>query len=351
LRLLIICPPIKSYHLTQFGKSLTQHNIEYKIISDIDFLFSLTNLVQRFLLKKKFQKILKEFKPNLVLLDRQSILGLYVKEEKIPLAIIVRGDIWKEAKIATDVSNSLIERITIKYRQSIINKCLEVADVILPISDYLTNIVKTKYPTKQVKTLYISARDPVFWNTKDRMNLQHPCVGLLQGANIWGKTKEMLILSEILNALPKVTFYWGGDGQYSKKILSTLNKHKNFVWLGSLEYPNKVREYLADVDIFALVSSMDSFGQVILEASLMEKPVLATNVGGTSETIKDDQTGYLIEKGDVKGWIDKITLLLNDEKKARSMGAEGRKFVSQNFSWEKIAKDFVNITAEIINKR
>jgi len=67
--------------------------------------------------------------------------------------------------------------------------------------------------------------------------------------------------------------------------------------------------------------------------------------------MKNNQTGYLIEKGDVKGWIDKITLLLNDEKKARSMGAEGRKFVSQNFSWEKIAKDFVNITAEIINKR
>ena len=77
------------------------------------------------------------------------------------------------------------------------------------------------------------------------------------------------------------------------------------------------------------------------EAQLMKKPVLASNVGGISELMKDEETGYLIEKGDHGGWINKISLLINDEKKMRQMGLMGRKFVEENFSWDVIAKKFV----------
>lgn len=343
MKILVVCPSSKLYHLTQFGKSLSKYHIKLHYLVDTDFLSNFSKPIKQILRKKKFKKILHGFKPDIVLLDRQSKLGLYVIEEKIPLWVIVRGDIWKEEEIAIETSNSFLKHIAIKRKHSIVDKCLKNSNVILPISNYLTEIIKNKYPTKIVRTFHISARDPNFWSDVGKMNLQHPNIGLLQGANIWGKTEEMLILQFIIKKFPHVTFYWAGDGIYRENILPTLNKYKNFVWLGSLDYPNEVREYLASLDIYALVSGMDSFGQTILEASLMRKPTIATNVGGISEIIIDDETGFLVNQGDIEGWIEKISILLNDKKRGEMFGKNARKRVEENFSWEKISKDFVNM--------
>ena len=174
------------------------------------------------------------------------------------------------------------------------------------------------------------------------MNLKHPCVGILQGAVIWGKTQEMLILENVIKSLPEVTFYWAGDGPYRERILEKLEKFENFKWLGSLEYPEKTREFLSEIDIYGLVSGIDMSPLTVQEAQLMKKPVIVTNVGGVSELILKDKTGFLIEKGDPKTWIEKISLLVKDKELSEAMGNEGRKFVEDNFSWEKIAKEFFN---------
>ena len=55
------------------------------------------------------------------------------------------------------------------------------------------------------------------------MKLKHPCVGVLQSANIWGKAEQMLILKKLMKKMPDVTFYWAGDGPYRKKILPELS--------------------------------------------------------------------------------------------------------------------------------
>jgi glycosyltransferase involved in cell wall biosynthesis len=81
----------------------------------------------------------------------------------------------------------------------------------------------------------------------------------------------------------------------------------------------------------------------VQEAQLMKKPVIVTNVGGVSELIVNNKTGFLVEKGDVKEWIRKISLLINNKDQRDIMGNEGRKFVEENFSWDKIAKEFVNV--------
>ena len=212
--------------------------------------------------------------------------------------------------------------------------------MILPICKYLDNKVKQQLPNSQTSIMY-QGINPKNWFKTDGMKLKHPCVGILQGATIWGKTKEMLILPKILEANPKITFYWVGDGPYTKKILSELNKFENFVWLGSLNYPDQVRKFLDEIDVYGLISGIDMSPLTLQEAQLMKKPVLASNVGGISELMKDEETGYLIEKGDHGGWINKISLLINDEKKMRQMGLMGRKFVEENFSWDVIAKKFV----------
>ena len=173
------------------------------------------------------------------------------------------------------------------------------------------------------------------------MDLNHPCVGLLQDANWWGKTKEMLLLSDVLESMPNVHFYWAGDGPYTERVLEKLNKYENFTWLGRLEYPDKVREFLSEIDVYALVSGIDMSPLTLQEAQLMKKPVIATRVGGIPELMVDKKTGYLVEKGNAEELIQKLSLLVNDEQKRKTMGIEGRKFVEDNFSWDDIARQFL----------
>jgi glycosyltransferase involved in cell wall biosynthesis len=206
----------------------------------------------------------------------------------------------------------------------------------------LENIVKQYYPEKKTHVLH-GGITPSKWYPSKGMTLKHPCVGLVQRATIWGKAQEMFVLENVLKSMPDVTFYWAGNGPYRDKILSVLGKYDNFKWLGSLEYPDKVREYLTEIDVYALVSGIDMSPLTLQEAQLMNKPVVATNVGGIPELMKNNETGFLVEKGDAEGWIKKLSLLINDESKRKMMGEAGRKFVEENFNWNKIAKEFLDI--------
>ena len=173
------------------------------------------------------------------------------------------------------------------------------------------------------------------------MELKHPCVGLVQGATIWGKTKELLTLKKVLENLPNVMFYWAGDGPYTQEILDKLQKYPNFKWLVQLDYPEKVRQFLSEIDVYALISGIDMSPLTLQEAQLMEKPVIATNVGGIPELIENKKSGLLVEKDNSDDIINKISYLFENQKEAKQMGIYGKKFIEENFSWDKIAEGFV----------
>ncbi len=81
----------------------------------------------------------------------------------------------------------------------------------------------------------------------------------------------------------------------------------------------------------------------------MKKPILATDVGGISESCKDGETCLLIKKGDSSDWTNKISILLDDKEKMKEMGNRGYRYVSENFSWDKIAADFIKIIQSNFN--
>jgi Glycosyltransferase len=175
------------------------------------------------------------------------------------------------------------------------------------------------------------------------MELNHPCVGLVQDANWWGKTKEMLLLEDVLKKMPDVHFYWAGDGQYRSNITEKLEKYDNFTWLGRLDYPDKIREFLETLDVYALITGMDLAPLTLKEAQLMEKPVIATDVGGDKEMMINNKTGFLVKEGNSEDIIEKITKLLADKELSKRMGMEGARFVRDEFNWKKVTENFLEI--------
>ena len=153
----------------------------------------------------------------------------------------------------------------------------------------------------------------------------------------------MLTLEKVIEKMPGVNFYWVGDGQYKDKILSVLEKFENFHWIGSLQYPDKVREYLTEIDIYALITGMDLAPLSLKEAQLMEKPVVATNVGGNPEMMVDSKTGFLVEEGNADDLFEKLTILVENKKMSVENGSHGRKFIEEKFSMDASAKNFIRI--------
>lgn len=86
------------------------------------------------------------------------------------------------------------------------------------------------------------------------------------------------------------------------------------------------------------LSNFDTFGLVPLESLACGTPVIAFNVAGYRETIVNGKTGYLVEF-DPKEIAEKVSRLLRNSSLADKMGKEGRKWVEQNWSWDKQIKN------------
>ena len=81
----------------------------------------------------------------------------------------------------------------------------------------------------------------------------------------------------------------------------------------------------------------EAFGRVAVEAQSMEKIIIASNIGGSNETIIDEKTGLLFEAGDAKSLSKKIIQATTmDEASLKLMGKEGRKNIIKKFNVEKM---------------
>ena len=334
----------KLFHLKEFANALEKLDVEVKLVKDTDYSrgFPSKKISEWFFGNRRFKKLVDEFRPDVIFTDRQTHFALHSIKTGIPTFVLLRGHYWQEYFWAMKtLGNNIKTRIAIWARHRISSKVFDEATAIFPICKYLEDVVNEQYP-KQHTGIFLEGINSERWHHTKKMELKHPCVGLIQDANWWGKTKELLVLEDVLQRMPDVNFYWAGDGQYRKQITDKLEKFDNFKWLGRLEYPDKVREFLGTIDVYALITGMDLAPLTLKEAQLMEKPVIATDVGGDREMMVDEKTGYLVKEGSSNDIIEKLSRLLKDEDLADKMGKEGSKFIKKEFNWELVTKRFLD---------
>ena len=345
LRLLIGGSSSFFFHLQEFSNTLNNLGIESKLVFDAVYSdgFPGRKIGKWFQTGKKFTKLIDEYKPDAIFIDRQRHFGINSLKAGIPLFVLLRGHYWSEMDWnKRTMYRSFPKRIALSQWDKIGKEIFAGATAILPICKYLEKITKKFVPGKPTN-VFSEGVDASKWYNVEGLELKHPCVGLLQYANWWGKTSEMLVLKKVLERMPDVHFYWVGDGPLRERVLSELNGYNNFHWLGRLQYPDKVREYLSEIDVYALITGMDLAPLSLKEAQLMKKPVVATNVGGNQEMMIDGRTGFLVEQGNHEQLVDKLSLLLEDKELAKKMGEQGRKFIEETFNWELVTKKFIKI--------
>ena len=106
---------------------------------------------------------------------------------------------------------------------------------------------------------------------------------------------------------------------------------------------------ISDIVVSASIEP-EAFGRVAVEAQSMEKPIIASNIGGSNETVIDKKTGFLFESGNAKSLSEKILKLVTmDDLSLRSIGTEGRKNIIQKFNVEKMCFSTYSEYKRILN--
>ena len=129
-----------------------------------------------------------------------------------------------------------------------------------------------------------------------------------------------------------------GRDIYTKKIKRLVEQHRLTGQLKFIEHcKNMPLAYkISDIVVSASVEP-EAFGRVAVEAQSMEKPIIASDIGGSNETITDNVTGFLFQSGNAEALSKKIVEVLQlDESRLKSIGIEGRKNIIKKFNVEKM---------------
>ena len=129
-----------------------------------------------------------------------------------------------------------------------------------------------------------------------------------------------------------------GRDLYKKKLIRITEQHRLNNQVKFIDHCNDMAlaYKVSDIVISASIEP-EAFGRVAVEAQSMEIPIIASNIGGSNETIIDEKTGFLYEAGNAQSLSQKILKLLYlDETLLKSIGTEGRKNIVQKFNVEKM---------------
>jgi len=142
-----------------------------------------------------------------------------------------------------------------------------------------------------------------------------------------------------------------GRNVYKKKLLRLVEQYRLNDYIKFFDKCELMPLAYQISDIVVSTSiEPEAFGRVSVEAQSMEKPIIASNIGGSKETIIDDKTGFLFEAQKPEELSKKIIHVLNlDESTLKFIGIEGRKNVIKKFNIEKMCFSTYSEYKKIIN--
>jgi len=142
-----------------------------------------------------------------------------------------------------------------------------------------------------------------------------------------------------------------GRDLYKKKLIRITEQHRLNNQVKFIDHCNDMAlaYKVSDIVISASIEP-EAFGRVAVEAQSMEKPIIASDIGGSNETIIDEKTGFLFESSNAKSLSEKILKVLSmDETLLQSIGKEGRKNIIQKFNVEKMCFSTYSEYKRILN--
>ena len=160
------------------------------------------------------------------------------------------------------------------------------------------------------------------------------------------KGQDVLLraLPSIRSAVPDVALLLVGGGPSRGDLERYVDRNglrEHVVLTGSVPAA-ELPAYYGAGDVFAMPCrtrlggvDVEGLGMVYLEAAACGLPVVAGRSGGAPDAVRDGETGVVVDGTSVLAVADAVTALLTDRARARAMGARGREWVEQEWSWDR----------------
>ncbi len=147
-----------------------------------------------------------------------------------------------------------------------------------------------------------------------------------------------------------VKFIIIGDGIAERRLIElrdSLGLREKMIFTG---YRKDAPYLLSMMDILVQPSLEEGFGLTIIEAMVLSKPVIATNVGGIPEIVEDKVSGLLVPEKDPEAIAQAINYLLDNPDKMTQLGANAKIRVFDKFSLSAMVRKYEIVYGELINK-
>jgi glycosyltransferase involved in cell wall biosynthesis len=165
-------------------------------------------------------------------------------------------------------------------------------------------------------------------------------------------------LEYLLNALPylkeefkSIKLLIIGEGSLVEKLKEKAKKNNIFDNILFTGVRRDIPEILASIDIFVMPSTAEGLPNSLLEAMAMGKPVVATEVGGIPELIKNGRSGLLVPPRNPEALATAIKDLITNDQLAAKMGQAARNFVLNNYSIVEIAQKWQTLYLSILREK
>jgi len=340
MRMLIVSAEGKLAYSMEFAEALRSLGVESICVCDRDYCVLSEFKLLKYIPSPKLLALIKNFKPDLTFAVSTFYTPQMAKLMQQPLLALLHGDMWTEILWSRSLYHFLPKRMLFEWKSLISSRGIKKANMVFTVSHWLENRVKKYLPTHHTGVLYIGIR-PEKWNPVcdvKSFDLEHPAVIGVFDLEFLGKISGLIEFVKCVKEMPDVHFYFVGGGPHLNSLKKVVPQ--NMSLLGKIP-KTKVEEFLAAGDVFVHPSGWDCLPLSVMEASVMEKPIIASNIGGIPEIVKNGMTGYLCKLDDAKQWVERIRFLLDNPSVAKKMGKNARNYMKEKFNWQQIARDFL----------
>ncbi|MDF3149500.1 glycosyltransferase family 4 protein, partial [Streptomyces sp. T21Q-yed] len=158
-----------------------------------------------------------------------------------------------------------------------------------------------------------------------------------------GQDTLVRALRLVHRTVPDAALLLVGDGPYDRalrRLVAEQGLTGSVLFAGGHPH-EEMPDFYAAAQVFAMPCrtrragmEVEGLGIVFLEAAAAGLPIVVGDSGGAPDTVRDGETGFLVDGHDVRVLADRLTALLDDASLAQEMGRKGRERVRQEWGWD-----------------